>query len=156
MLDARRIKAYSFAAQAEGPQRGGLSAAVAGRPPEEHAVRADRSENGRWVMRLGAIALLPSARPASRSAALALVLALLAAPLAAEAQQPKKVPRIGFLGLGPASGWAGPVEALRAGLRDLGYVEGKNIVIEFRWAARVDQMPELAANLVRMDVDVIF
>jgi len=41
-------------------------------------------------------------------------------------------------------------------LRDLGYVEGKNIVIEFRWAERVDQMPELAAELVRMNVDVIF
>ena len=47
------------------------------------------------------------------------------------------------------------MEALQAGLRDLGYVEGKNIVIEFRWAARVDQMPEFAAELVRMNVDVI-
>jgi ABC-type uncharacterized transport system substrate-binding protein len=47
------------------------------------------------------------------------------------------------------------VEAFRAGLRDLGYVEGNNIGIEFRWAAAVDQMPELAAELVRMNVDVI-
>jgi putative ABC transport system substrate-binding protein len=48
------------------------------------------------------------------------------------------------------------VEALRAGLRDLGYVEGKNIVIEFRWAETVEQLPELATELVRMNVDVIF
>ena len=48
------------------------------------------------------------------------------------------------------------VEALRTGLRALGYVEGKNIVIEFRWAETVDQLSELAAELVRMNVDVIF
>ena len=77
-------------------------------------------------------------------------------PLAARAQQPAKVARIGFLGFGPASAYASRVEALRAGLRDLGYVEGKNIVIEFRWAETVDQLPELAAELVRMNVDVIF
>jgi putative tryptophan/tyrosine transport system substrate-binding protein len=46
------------------------------------------------------------------------------------------------------------VEAQRAGLRDLGYVEGKNIVIEFRWAERVEQLPEMAAELVRMKVDI--
>jgi putative ABC transport system substrate-binding protein len=56
---------------------------------------------------------------------------------------------------GPASANAGRVEALRAGLRQLGYVEGKNIVIEFRWAETVDQLPGLAAELVRMNVDVI-
>jgi putative ABC transport system substrate-binding protein len=48
------------------------------------------------------------------------------------------------------------VEALRAGLRDLGWVEGKNLVIEFRWAQRVDQLPELAAELVQMNVDIVF
>jgi putative tryptophan/tyrosine transport system substrate-binding protein len=74
-------------------------------------------------------------------------------PLAARAQQRVKV--IGFLGLSPASAWVSRVEALRAGLRDLGYVEGKNIVIEFRWAKTVDELPELAAELVRMNVDVI-
>jgi putative tryptophan/tyrosine transport system substrate-binding protein len=73
----------------------------------------------------------------------------------ARAQQPAKVPRIGFLNLAPAAAWANEVEALRAGLRDLGYVEGKNIVIEFRWADAVDQLPELATELVRMKVDVI-
>jgi putative ABC transport system substrate-binding protein len=51
---------------------------------------------------------------------------------------------------------ASRIEALRAGLRQLGYDEGKNIVIEFRWAETVNQLPELAAELVRMNVDVIF
>lgn len=64
--------------------------------------------------------------------------------------------RIGYLGFGPASAWATRVEALRAGLRDLGWVEGKNIVIEFRWAEKVDELPALAAALVRLPVDVIF
>jgi putative ABC transport system substrate-binding protein len=77
-------------------------------------------------------------------------------PLAARAQQRGKVARIGYLGLGPASAWSSRVEALRAGLRDLGWVEGKNIVIEFRWADGVQQLPEFAAELVRMKVDVIY
>jgi putative ABC transport system substrate-binding protein len=77
-------------------------------------------------------------------------------PIATRAQQPAKIPVVGYLDLGPASARTSQVEALRAGLRDLGYVEGKNIVIEFRWAERVDQMPALAADLVRMNVDVIF
>jgi hypothetical protein len=63
-------------------------------------------------------------------------------PLAARAQQAAKLATIGFLGLAPAANYALRVEALRAGLRDLGYVEGKNLVIEFRWAERVDQLPE--------------
>ena len=75
-------------------------------------------------------------------------------PLAALAQQ-RTMPVIGFLRLGLASANAGRVEALRAGLRQLGYVEGNNIVIEFRWAETIDQLPELAAELVRMNVDVI-
>jgi putative tryptophan/tyrosine transport system substrate-binding protein len=77
-------------------------------------------------------------------------------PLAARAQQSANVARIGFLRFGPASANAGRIEALRAGLRQLGYVEGKNIVIEFRWAETVDRLPELAAELVRMNVDIIF
>jgi len=77
-------------------------------------------------------------------------------PLAARAQQAGKVYRIGYLGSGLPAFWATRVEALRTGLRGLGYVEGKNIVIEFRWAERVEQLPELAAELVRMNVDVIF
>jgi putative tryptophan/tyrosine transport system substrate-binding protein len=73
-------------------------------------------------------------------------------PLVARAQQHPKVRRIGFLGLAPE--FSG-VDALQAGLRDLGYVEGSNIAIDWRWAERVDQLPELAADLVRMNVDVI-
>ncbi len=76
------------------------------------------------------------------------------APFGSLAQQPK-VFRIGFLGLAPASGWESQLAALRAGLRDLGYIDGKNIAMQFRWAQRVEQFPELAAELVRMPVDVI-
>jgi putative ABC transport system substrate-binding protein len=74
----------------------------------------------------------------------------------APAQQPGKVARLGVLRFGSASTSAGRIEALRAGLRELGYVEGKNINIEFRWADTGDQLSERAAELVRMKVDVIF
>jgi putative tryptophan/tyrosine transport system substrate-binding protein len=77
-------------------------------------------------------------------------------PLAAGAEQQAKMPRIGFLGLAPASAFATRVDALRIGLRDLGYIEGRNIVIEFRWAQTVDDLPDLAAEFVRMSVDIIF
>jgi ABC-type uncharacterized transport system substrate-binding protein len=77
-------------------------------------------------------------------------------PLTARAQQATKVPRIGSLRYGAAAANADRVEALRAGLRLLGYVEGTNIAIEYRWAETVDQLPQLAADLVRMNVDVIF
>jgi putative tryptophan/tyrosine transport system substrate-binding protein len=73
-------------------------------------------------------------------------------PLGAGAQQHPKVPRIGFLGLAPE--FSG-VEALRTGLRDLGYVEGTNIAIEWRWAEKVEQLPALAADLTRMNVNLI-
>jgi putative ABC transport system substrate-binding protein len=81
---------------------------------------------------------------------------MLARPLVVSAQQPSKNARIGFLGLGSASTYANLVEGLGAGLRDLGYVEGKNIVIEFRWAETVEEMPKHAAELVSTNVDVIF
>ena len=77
-------------------------------------------------------------------------------PFAARAQQPTKVPRIGFLRFGLAFANAGRVEALRAGLRQLGYVEGKNITIEFRFAERIDVLRELADDLARAGVDIIF
>jgi putative tryptophan/tyrosine transport system substrate-binding protein len=77
-------------------------------------------------------------------------------PLAARAQQPGKFARIGHLDLGPASARESRVAALRTGLRALGWVEGKNIIIEFRWADGIQQLPELAAELVRLKVDVIF
>ena len=87
---------------------------------------------------------------------LALVLALLALPLAAEGQQTGKVPRIGYLSLLSAEGDKSRVVAFRQGLRELGYVEGKNILLEQRYAAgRVERLQELVAELVRLKVDVI-
>ena len=77
-------------------------------------------------------------------------------PLVAHAQQASKVWRIGHLGFGTAAAFAERVEALRAGLRDLGYIVGKNIIIEFRWGQTVGQLQEAAAELVRINVDVIF
>ena len=80
--------------------------------------------------------------------------AALASPLTLRAQT--KIWRIGFLGSATAQGYARPVDALRAGLRDLGYVEGKNIAIEYRWAEnKFERLPGLAAELVKMNVDVI-
>ncbi len=82
---------------------------------------------------------------------------VLAAPLAAEAQQPSRVPRIGYLEFGTAAPGAPLLEAFRQGLRDLGWVEGQNIAIEIRYAeGKRDQLPELAAELVRRKVDLIF
>jgi putative ABC transport system substrate-binding protein len=80
---------------------------------------------------------------------------LFALCLSAEAQQPKKVPRIGILS--PLSSSADDLlDAFRQGLRELGYVEGRNIVIEYRSAeGRNDRLPELAAELVRLKVDVL-
>jgi putative tryptophan/tyrosine transport system substrate-binding protein len=76
-------------------------------------------------------------------------------PFVARAQQAERVRRIGFLGPSPAASFAPRVEAFWAGLRELGYVEGKNLVIEYRWADRVDQLPEFVAELIRMNVDLI-
>jgi putative tryptophan/tyrosine transport system substrate-binding protein len=82
--------------------------------------------------------------------------ALVALPTAALAQQPGKVARLGLLGPGSASGSAHEVEALRAGLRELGYVEGKNIAIESRWAeGKFDRLPDLAAELIRIKLDAL-
>ena len=71
--------------------------------------------------------------------------ALLPWPLVARAAT--EIARLGFLGFGNPAAAAPRVEALRAGLRDLGYVEGKNLVIEFRWSSTVEQMHEAAAEL---------
>src|SRR5437764_13894519 len=83
-------------------------------------------------------------------------LALIAWPVTTRAQQAAKGWRIGYLGFGTAAAFADRVEALRAGLRALGYIEGTNLVIEFRWAETVEQLQEAAAELVRMNVDVLF
>jgi putative ABC transport system substrate-binding protein len=91
-----------------------------------------------------------------RELLIALGLAPLAAALAAHAQQKGKVWRLGFLSSASASAYAYRVEALRAGLRDLGYVEGRNISIEFRWAeGNYERLHAFAAELVRLKVDII-
>jgi putative tryptophan/tyrosine transport system substrate-binding protein len=73
-----------------------------------------------------------------------------------EAQQPAKVSRIGFLSSGSLASSAPLAEAFRKGLRELGYVEGKNIIIEYRdGKGRLDRLPGLAADLVRLNVDII-
>ena len=72
-----------------------------------------------------------------------------------EAQQAKKVPRIGYMSLQSQASESARVEAFRQGLRDLGYVEGKSILIEYRWAeGKSDRLPDLAAELARLKVDV--
>ena len=75
--------------------------------------------------------------------------ALLAWTLVARAQQQAKSARLGYLGFGTAAASATRVEPLRAGLRDLGYVEGKNLVIEFRWSGTAEQMHETPGSAVR-------
>jgi putative ABC transport system substrate-binding protein len=71
-------------------------------------------------------------------------------------QQPEKVPRIGYLTAASPSTISSRIEAFRQGLRELGYVEGKSIVIEYRYAeGKLEHLPSLAAQLVRLKVDVI-
>jgi putative tryptophan/tyrosine transport system substrate-binding protein len=94
-----------------------------------------------------------------------LTLALLVAPLAAHAQQPTNVPRIGMVtGGGDPRAWPMEIDSMpeglpktfRQGLRDLGYIEGKNILIEYRGAAgHLDRIPGLMAELVQLKVDVL-
>jgi putative ABC transport system substrate-binding protein len=85
-----------------------------------------------------------------------LLVLLLAVAVIAEAQQSTKVPRIGHLSGTSRSASLARVEAFRQGLRELGYVEGKNIVIEWRYAeGKADRLPGLAAELVGLKVDII-
>src|SRR6476646_6602836 len=86
----------------------------------------------------------------------AIVIALAVCGARAQAQQPKKVPRIGYLSsFDPASDSDG-TEGIRLALRELGYVEGQNIATEYRYAeGKLDRLPELAAELVRLKVDII-
>ena len=86
----------------------------------------------------------------------ALVVSLLTLSFPAAAQQTKKVPSIGFLSASSPSAIATRTEALRQGLRELGYVEGKNIVIEYRYSeGKPDRLPDLVAELIRLKIDVI-
>ena len=90
-----------------------------------------------------------------RVVACALALAALALPATADAQA-EKTRRIGFLGAATSAGYAPQLWALRQGLRDLGWIEGKNLAIEYRWAEdRYERLPDLADELVRLKVDLI-
>ena len=90
-----------------------------------------------------------------RRATVALV-ALALASHAARAQPARKVYRIGFLGLSSATDYAAAVQAFRKGLREHGYEEGRNLQIEFRWVeGREERLPALAAELVRLEPDVL-
>src|SRR5262245_33547577 len=91
-----------------------------------------------------------------RTIAIAVVMTGVLCACAAVEAQPAKLVRVGFLGPNSAASNASRMEALRAGLRDLGYVEGHNLVIEARWAeGAFDRLPALAAELVRLNVDVL-
>jgi ABC-type uncharacterized transport system substrate-binding protein len=79
---------------------------------------------------------------------------LVAAPLAAGAEQPGKVPRIGFLSA-VTLGSSPVLDAFRQGLRELGWVEGQNIVVDYRLTDRADRLPDLAGELVQLKVDII-
>jgi putative ABC transport system substrate-binding protein len=88
--------------------------------------------------------------------ALALCAMLFALCFPAQAQQPTKIPRIGFLTASSLSAVSGRIEAFRQVLRELGYTEGKTIVIEYRYAeGKLDRLPALVAELVRLKVDII-
>jgi putative ABC transport system substrate-binding protein len=77
-------------------------------------------------------------------------------PFVASPQQTRNIHRIGFLGSATAAGSTKPVESLRAGLREFGYVEGANIDIQFRWAeGRYDRLPQLVGELIARNVDVL-
>jgi putative tryptophan/tyrosine transport system substrate-binding protein len=81
---------------------------------------------------------------------------LLAFGATAEAQQPKKVARIGYLASSDPVTESTRSEGIRRALRDLGYVEGQNIAFEYRYAeGKLDRFPEIAAELVRLKVDII-
>ncbi len=74
-------------------------------------------------------------------------------PLAARAQQPKKVPRIGYLSAGSPP----PNRAFWQGMREFGYVESQNILVDYRWAeGKPERLPELTADLIRLKVEVVF
>src|SRR5262249_47349243 len=93
-------------------------------------------------------------KPKLGSFALGVMLIALGFP--AEAQQPKKVARIGYLSSGDPASESARSEGVRLALRELGYIEGQNVAFEYRYAERkLDRSPELAAELVRLKVDVI-
>src|SRR5262245_10349258 len=147
-----RLSTQNFARHQARRATGGAASQIrAGRQPQDrqgararnsaHVARARR--RGDRMNRRELIALFGSA-------------AAVAWPKAMWAEQPQRLPTIGFLGLQPASAFASRIEALRKGLHDLGYVEGKNLLIDFQWADTVDQLPGLASLLVGIRVNLIF
>jgi putative tryptophan/tyrosine transport system substrate-binding protein len=91
-----------------------------------------------------------------KKVAVPVAVVLLAVAVIAQAQQPAKVPRIGYLSSGNPASESSRSEAIRMALRELGYTEGQNIAIEYRYAeGKWDRFPELAAELVRLKVDII-
>jgi putative ABC transport system substrate-binding protein len=104
--------------------------------------RAPRKQSGKFINKLPLVVALGTL--------------LFALGFEAEAQQAKKVPLIGFLGGSSFSIGKRNIDAFRQGLHELGYVEGKNILLEYRWAeAKFDRLPALAAELVSIKADVI-
>src|SRR4030095_2322769 len=103
--------------------------------------------------------IVSSTRCAMKKAAVPSILVavvLLALGVIAQAQQPKKVPRIGYLSSQDPASESARAEGVRLALRERSYVEGQNIAIEYRYATgKLDQLPELAAELVRLKVDII-
>jgi putative ABC transport system substrate-binding protein len=90
-----------------------------------------------------------------RRRALGVIVAFLATPVAG--QQPPKKARIGYLSANPPSDTRDAVDAFRATLQQLGYIEGQNLLIESRYAeGRYERLPQFAADLVRLNVDVVF
>ncbi len=113
-------------------------------PPAWVACLSWDGRQGRQEFRIGPTAI----------SILCLTSSILGTPLATTAQQPVKVPRIGILTLAPSM--PPTFEAFRQGMRELGYTEGQNIALEYRFAqGRADRLPALAAELVRMKVDII-
>ncbi len=92
----------------------------------------------------------------NRREILVALLALGAAPLGADSQPLGKVRRVGVLGVPTAASYAPQIEALRKGFRDLGYIEGQNLLVDYRWAdGRIDRLPALAAELIGLQPDLI-
>src|SRR5215813_15089417 len=89
-------------------------------------------------------------------AVMAVALMTLVSAYSTQAQQPQRIPRIGFLIAASQSTDPSRIEAFRQGLQNLGYLEGQNVLIEYRYAdGKLDRLPELAAELIRLKVDVI-
>jgi putative ABC transport system substrate-binding protein len=146
--------------------KGSMEQRAGSRKPIRAEMRESDRHNAREDTKIKTMRLLSLLRPNFCSANLKsafrnpksaiLIALLLALSLPAEAQQAKKVHRIGYLSRSSESDNLPRIQAFRQGLRDLGYVEGQNILIEYRYAeGNSDRLPPLAADLVARKVDVI-